>query len=169
MSSLRQYEQKTPTNLQFTPESLAEIAKHRKKYPDRGAALLPTLYVAQAQFGFISPEVMALVAKTLDLPETRVREVATWYTMFHKKPIGRYNVQVCSNISCHLCGADALVEALKTHLGIKVGETTKDGKFTLSEVECLASCGSAPCMQVNMTYHEHLTAEKAIQILKNLP
>src|SRR5688500_12990329 len=130
MSSLQQYETKTPTNLTFTAESLGEIAKHRKKYPDRAAALLPTLYVAQAQFGYISPEVMALVAKTLDLPETRVREVATWYTMFYKAPVGRYHVQVCTNISCHLVGADALVTSLTQHLGIKQGETTKDGKYT---------------------------------------
>lgn len=166
--SLRQYEARTPTSLTFTDAARAEIEQHVSKYPDRGAALLPTLYIAQEQFGHISAEVMSLVAQTLGLPETRVREVATWYTMFHKKPVGRYLIQVCTNISCHLVGADQVVDAIKQHLGIKGGETTPDGKFTLIEVECLASCGSAPCMQVNMEHHEHLTVDKALAILQEL-
>jgi len=165
--SLQQYDA-VVTPLEFSEKSKAEIQKHLKKYPDRRAALLPALYVAQAEFGFISPSVMALVARTLDIPDTWVREVATWYTMFNKKPVGKFHVQVCTNISCHLVGGDAVLDGICETLGVKHGETTKDGKYTVSEVECLASCGSGPCMQVNDDYYEHLNLESALKILRDL-
>jgi NADH-quinone oxidoreductase subunit E len=154
--------------LEFSEPAKAEIKKHLAKYPDRRAAMLPTLYIAQREFGFISPSAMAAVAKVLDLPETWVREAATWYTMFNKKPVGKYHVQVCTNISCHLVGADGVLEAILANVGVERGGTSKDGKFTVSEVECLAACGSGPCMQVNDDYHEHLTVEGAMKVLNAL-
>jgi NADH-quinone oxidoreductase E subunit len=164
---LQQYDT-VVTPLAFSEKSKADIEKHRNKYPDRRAALLPALYIAQEQFGFVSPSVMALVASTLDLPETWVREAATWYSMFNKKPVGRYHVQVCTNISCHLVGADAVLDGLCAALNVQPGATTADGKFTVTEVECLASCGSGPCMQVNDDYHEHLTVDAALAVLDKL-
>ena len=154
--------------LEFTPAAKAEIKKHLAKYPDRRAAMLPTLYIAQREFGYVSPAAMATVARELDVPETWVREAATWYTMFNKKPVGRYHLQLCTNISCHLVGADTLLEAICKNLGVKAGETTPDGKFTVAAVECLASCGSAPCMSVNDDYYEHLTVEGAMTIIRGL-
>ena len=167
MSTLSQYEEKIEP-LEFSEDAKKEIQVHVAKYPDRRAALLPALYVGQREFGYVTPSVMALVARTLDIPDTWVREVATWYTMFNKKPVGRYHLQVCTNISCHLVGADSMTRGLEEHLGIKAGQTTADGRFTLSEVECLAACGSGPCMQVNDDYHEHLDTEKAIAVLRTL-
>lgn len=165
--SLTQFENsKVP--LEFSDAAKTEIKKHLAKYPDKRAAMLPTLYIAQREFGFISPSAMTAVAKVLDVPETWVREVATWYTMFNKKPVGKYHLQLCTNISCHLVGADTLLEAVCDNLGIKPGQTTPDGRFTVAEVECLASCGSAPCMQVNDDYYEHLTVEGAMKIIRDL-
>jgi NADH-quinone oxidoreductase E subunit len=163
------HEVPAPQDPQFSAASLAEVERHCQKYPDRGAGLLPALYVAQDQFGWISPPVMALVARTLGVTEARVREVATWYTMFNKRPVGRYHLQVCTNVSCHILGADTVVQEVAKALGIPVGGTTPDGKFTLTEVECLASCGSGPCMQVNRDYHEHVTVERALQVVRSLP
>jgi NADH-quinone oxidoreductase E subunit len=167
MAQLQQYQDKIET-LEFSEAARKEIAAHVAKYPERRAALLPALYVGQREFGYVSPSVMALVARTLDIPETWVREAATWYTMFNKKPVGKYHVQVCTNISCHLVGADAMLDGLSQNLGIKPGETSADGRFTLAEVECLAACGGGPCMQVNDDYFEQLDTEKAMKILRGL-
>src|SRR3990167_9628104 len=135
----------------------------------RRAAILPVLWLAQEQFGWISPEVMEYVGNLLDLPPVKVYEVVTFYTMFNQKPVGKYHFQVCRTLSCELCGKEEIVEHLKKRLGIKVGETTPDGRFTLSEVECLGSCGTAPMMQVsNQDYHENLTIEKIDQILEKM-
>lgn len=167
MTQLKQYEEKVEP-LEFSDAAKKEIRQHVAKYPDRRAALLPALYVGQREFGYVSPSVMALVARTLDIPDTWVREAATWYTMFNKKPVGKYHVQVCTNISCHLVGADAMLDGLAKNLGIHPGETTPDGKYTLAEVECLAACGGGPCMQVNDDYFEQLDTEKAMKILQAL-
>jgi len=129
------------------------------------AGVLPVLWLAQEQFGWISDEVMHYVAELLDVPFNHILGVVTFYTMYNKKPVGRYHIQVCANVSCMLRGSDNLVEHLEKKLGIKVGETTPDKMFTLDEVECLGSCGTAPMMQVNDDYYENLSAEKVDELL----
>ena len=130
--------------------------------------MLPALWKVQEQEGSISLEAMAAVAKYLGVHVSRVYGVVTFYTMFHHEPIGRYHIQLCKTLSCALCGKGEILEHLKERLGIDVGETTEDGRFTLSQVECLGSCGTAPVMQVNDTLYENLTPEKVDEILKEL-
>lgn len=152
----------------FSPQADAEIEAILKRYPDRLAALIPTLWVAQREFGWISPETMELVARRLEVAPAKVVATATFYTMFHKKPVGRHHVQVCRNISCYLRGADEVTAAAAAKLGIRPGETTADGRFTLEEVECLAACGRGPVVQVNADYHEWQTAESVAALLDQL-
>lgn len=154
-------------SLAFSEDVQKEIAEIRSHYPDAAAATLPTLYVAQREFKMIDDEAIALVAKQLDLPEIHVREVATWYTMYHKKPVGKHVVEVCTNLSCHLRGGKELLDGICHELGINAGETTKDGRFTVAEVECLGSCGTAPAMQVDGEFHENLTADKVAAALRS--
>lgn len=148
--------------------ALKEIEEIQKKYPTKRSAVLPALYVAQGEQGYVTQEAMAEIARILEIPPTQVYESATFYTMYNKKPVGKYHVQVCANLSCSLLGADHLVEYLSNKLGIKKGETTEDKRFTLSTVQCLGSCGTAPMMQLNDDYHEDLTEEKIDKILDGL-
>lgn len=129
---------------------------------------MPTLWLAQEEFGYLSLEVMEYVAGLLELSPAFVASVASFYTMYYKKPIGRHHIQVCRNLSCELLGANRITDCLRKRLGIEVGETTTDGKFSLSEVECLASCGTAPMMQVNDDYVENLTPESTLEIIDRL-
>ena len=152
----------------FSENVKAEIQQSKGKYPDPKSALLMALHVAQREHGWLSPEVMRDVAEVMDLPPTEVASVASFYTMFNRQPVGENLIQVCTNISCSLLGAEHIVEYLKDKLGIDVGETTPDNKFTLAIVECLGSCGTAPMMQINDTYYESLTEEKIDQILEEL-
>lgn len=156
--------------MQFSEENKKEFDKIVAKYPPerKRAAMLPTLWLAQRQWGWISPEVMEYVAKLLEVAPMKVYEVVTFYTMFNQKPVGKYHLQVCRTLSCELCGKEDIVSHLKNKLGIKLGETTVDGKFTLTEVECLGSCGTAPMMQVNEDYYESLTPQKVDEILASL-
>ena len=153
---------------QFSEKSKSEIQDILKRYPTKQAALLPVLWVAQNQFGWISEEVMQLVAQTLAISPAHVYGVVTFYTMYHRHPIGKYHLQVCRTLSCAMMGGASLLCQLKEKLKIQEGETTPDGRFTLSLVECLASCGTAPAMRVNETYHENLTVEKLDGILEEL-
>jgi len=146
----------------------ARIHNLKAKYPSARSALLPALAAAQREHGWLSPEVMAEVAEVMELPPVEVASVASFYTLFNRRPVGRHLIQVCTNISCSLLGAEHIVEHLKKKLGIEVGETTPDGKFTLLEVECLGSCGTAPVMQVDETYYERLTPEKVNEVLSEL-
>jgi NADH-quinone oxidoreductase subunit E len=146
----------------------AEIRQFKGKYPDPRSALLTALHVAQREHGWLSPEVMRDVAEVMELPPTEVASVTSFYTMFNRQPVGENLVQVCTNISCSLLGAEHIVEYLKNKLGIDLGETTPDNKFTLVTVECLGSCGTAPMMQINDTYYENLTEEKIDRILAEL-
>lgn len=139
-----------------------------KRYPEPRSALIPSLHLAQAQAGYLSPEIVREIAGLFHLSPNEVYEVASFYTMFHKKPVGKYVVQVCTNISCLLCSCEELMAHLQRRLGIRPGETTADRKFTLLEVECLASCGTAPVVQINEDYHENLTVEKLDRILDSL-
>ena len=130
--------------------------------------MLPVLYLAQEEFGHLSHEAIAYIAKLMDQPPARVHGVVSFYTMFNVKPIGRYHIQVCRTLSCALRGAENVTGWIKKTLGIEVGQTTADGRFSLSEVECLASCGTAPMMQINDDYYENLTEEKIAEILQSL-
>ena len=149
----------------FTEENLRKIEEIRKRYPKPMAAVLPVLWLAQEQFGWISEEVMHYVAEVLDVPFSHILGVVTFYTMYNKKPVGKYHIQICANVSCMLRNSDSLVEHLERRLAIKVGETTPDKMFTLDVVECLGSCGTAPMMQVNDDYYENLDAEKVDLLL----
>lgn len=150
----------------FTEENLGKVEELKKRYPKPMAALLPVLWIAQEQFGWISDETMRYVGGLLGVPYNHVLGVVTFYTMYHKKPVGKYHIQFCGNVSCMLRGADNLIEHLEHTLGIKVGETTSDRMFTLSEVECLGSCGTAPMMQVNNEYYEDLSKGKLDSLIQ---
>jgi len=153
---------------ELTEELKQKFDSLLSRYPETNAALLPVLDLAQRANGYLSVEVMDSVADHLKLPATKVYEVATFYTMLHKKPVGQYHIQVCTNIACSLMGAETIYEYLKKRLAIDKGEVTKDGRFSLEEVECLASCGTAPMMQINDDYFEELTPEKIDRILDDL-
>jgi NADH-quinone oxidoreductase E subunit len=154
--------------LEFSENARKEIAAKIEQLPDRRSALIPALYIAQREFGYVSPEVMEYLAAELRLPVSEVRGVASFYTMFNKEPVGKYHIQVCQNLTCSLLGAESLISHLERKLGIACGQTTPDGKFSISRVECLGSCGTAPVMQINGDYYENLTAEKVEEILAGL-
>lgn len=145
-----------------------EIREAMKKYPQARSALLPALEIAQREVGYLSPQVLREVALLMDLPPVEVASVASFYTMLYRRPVGKHVIQVCTNISCSLMGAEHIVDVLRKKLGIEVGETTPDGRFTLLTVECLGSCGTAPMMQVDDTYYENLTEERLDAILAEL-
>lgn len=155
-------------NFEFTKENKKKFDETLKKYPEKRAALLPALWLVQEQQGWITPASMECLAKLLDLTPAFVYETMTFYTMYNRKPIGRHHIQVCDSVCCCLRDAKKTVQYLKNKLGVDVGQTTTDGKFHLSTVECLGSCGTAPMMQVNNDYFENLTEEKIDQILKDL-
>ncbi|MBI5575888.1 MAG: NADH-quinone oxidoreductase subunit NuoE [Deltaproteobacteria bacterium] len=153
----------------FSENGRREFEALLARYPDKEAAILPTLHIAQREFGHVSDEAVVYVAGLLGFTPARIEGVATFYTMYNRKPVGKYHVQICRNISCSLLGAEHLIGHLSKKLGVKPGETTPDGKFTLSTAECLGSCGTAPVMQVNDDYHENLTEEKIDALLDRLP
>ncbi len=152
----------------LSENALKKIEEVQKKYPTRRSAVLPSLYIAQEEQGYVTKEAMEEIAKILSIPPIQVYESATFYTMYNKKPVGRHHIQVCTNLSCSLLGAEHIVGYLSKKLGIGTGETTEDKKYTLSEVECLGSCGTAPMMQINDDYHENLTEEVVDKILDGL-
>jgi len=153
----------------FSPEVEAEIDRHLAKYPVARSAILPLMFIVQRERGYLDPPGVLYLANRLKVRVTDIWEVATFYSMIHTEPIGKYHIQVCRTLSCKIRGAGAVTEHCAKKLGIKAGETTADGRFTLSEVECLGSCGTAPMMQVNFDYHENLTPEKIDQVLDALP
>ena len=155
-------------SLAFSVETRAKHDRLLARYPNREAAILPTLYLAQREFGHLSDEAILYVADLLGFTPARIYGVATFYTMYNKKPVGKYHLQVCRNLSCSLMGAEHLIEHVARKIGVKPGETTADGRFTLSTVECLGSCGTAPVMQVNDDYYENLTEESIDAILDGL-
>jgi NADH-quinone oxidoreductase E subunit len=145
-----------------------EIMEITKRYPVKRSAILPALWIAQREYGYLSEEAMRSVARLLEINPTQVYEVATFYTMYSLKPTGKFVIQVCRTLSCALCGALEIIHYIEKKLGIQEGETTPDGLFTLKTVECIASCGTAPAMQINEHYYEDLTVEKVDRILKDL-
>jgi NADH-quinone oxidoreductase E subunit len=154
--------------VQFSPTARQQFEEYLRRYPTKRAAIMATLWLAQREFGHLSAEVMEYVAELIDESPAFVASVASFYTMYYKKPMGRHHIQVCTNLSCSLVGAERLVNVISRRLGIGVGETTPDGRFSLDEVECLASCGTAPMMQINDDYWENLTPESTLEIIERL-
>ena len=155
--------------VKFSDEAMKTVETIISRYPQgkQKSALLPVLHVAQAEFGgWLSPEVMDYVASLLSIEPIEVYEVATFYSMYNLKPVGKCVLEVCQTSSCWLNGAEDIVKYIEKKLNIKVGETTKDGMFTLKVAECLGSCGTAPMMQCGASYHENLTYEKVDAILE---
>jgi NADH-quinone oxidoreductase subunit E len=154
--------------VRFNADMEAEIERVLCRYPNRQAALLPVLWLCQDQWGWISGGVMQAVADRLELSASFVEGVASFYTMYQLKPPGRHLLQVCTTLSCQLCGTTSLVEHLKNKLGIDFGQTTPDGDFTLVDVQCLGACGEAPVIQINDDYYTDLTVGDLDEILARL-
>jgi len=152
----------------FPPEARERIDRILKRYPTKKAALLPVLWVAQETWGWISKEAAEEVARLLELSPAHIDGVLTFYTMYNLSPVGKHLLQFCTSISCHLAGAEGLAERCKKRLGIDYEETTRDGKFTMVEVECIAGCDRAPSMMVNDTYYEPMDEQKLDQLLDRL-
>ena len=154
--------------IKFSEDALALVSRIINRYPEgrQKSALLPLLHLAQAEFdGWLSPAVMDYVASLLNIQSIEVYEVASFYSMFNLKPVGKCVVEVCRTGPCWLMGAEDIVKYMEKKLGVKEGGTSADGMFTLKTVECLASCGTAPMMQIGETYHENLTLQKVDDIL----
>lgn len=160
--------EKDPSAPLFEGPYRDRMEKILTRYPDRRAALIPVLNLAQELRGHVSPETMGAVAGLLGLSEAYVRGVVSFYTMYNKRPVGRYLVQVCTNISCNLCGGDEVLAAILEHTGTELGETSKDGLFTVMEVECLAACGFPTVVQVNSRYFENVAAGDVPALLDRL-
>lgn len=153
----------------LSEQGLAEVKKELSRYEAKDSAIIPSLYIAQKENkGFITPDIIRHLSQVMDIPEARINEVFKFYTMFNQKPVGKYHVQVCTNISCALEGGREMANHICHELGVKFDEVTSDGRFTVSKVECLGSCGTAPMMQVNDTYHEKLTPETAMNLLRGM-
>ncbi|KAK0762453.1 hypothetical protein N5P37_005266 [Trichoderma harzianum] len=176
-SDTLQVHRNTPDNnpdlpFKFNAQNEKLIAEILKRYPAqyKKAAVMPLLDLGQRQHGFTSISVMNEVARLLEMPPMRVYEVASFYTMYNRTPVGKFFVQACTTTPCQLggCGSDAIVKAITNHLGIKQGETTKDGLFTFIEVECLGACVNAPMIQINDDYYEDLTPETTVKLLDAL-
>lgn len=153
----------------FQPETLKQVQKIIARYPEgkQKSALIPVLHIAQKEFGgWLAVPVMDYVAEILSIKPIEVYEVATFYTMFNMKPVGKYVLEVCQTGPCMVNGSDGIIHHIRETLNIKNGETTADGLFTLKTVECLGACGYAPMMQLGKFYHEHLTNEKVDEILQ---
>ncbi len=156
------------TKLEFSEATKAELEDTLTHYPDRKAATLPALMLAMREFGYVDDEVFDYIGGLTGIPPIHLKDTATFYPMFRPKGTGTYVIMVCHTLSCALRGAADVLGHLKSRLGIDVGETTPDKKFTLVKVECLGSCGTAPVISINGTYHENLTLEKIDEILDGL-
>lgn len=147
-------------------EFTKDLLKLRDKYPTTEATLLPALYLAQKEFGWLSPEAMEFVADTLAIPKATVKGVATFYAMYKNKPTGRHLIQLCTNVTCMLFGAEQLVDMLSRKYGVKPGGTSPDNRFSLAIMECIGACDRAPAMLVNDDFHYGLNEENIIEILE---
>ncbi|XP_076149968.1 NADH dehydrogenase [ubiquinone] flavoprotein 2, mitochondrial [Alosa pseudoharengus] len=158
------------TPFEFTSENMKRIEAIILNYPEghKAAATIPVLDVAQRQHGWLPISAMNKVAEVLEIAPMRVYEVATFYTMFMRQPVGKYHIQICTTTPCMLCDSDSILAAIQNKLGIKVGQTTPDKLFTLSEVECLGACVNAPMVQINDNYYEDLNTADIEQILDEL-
>ncbi|VDM57963.1 unnamed protein product [Angiostrongylus costaricensis] len=158
------------TKFEFNDENKKRLDAIIANYPEghKAAALIPALDLAQRQHGWLPISAMHEVARILEVPRMRAYEVATFYTMFNRQPVGKYFIQICTTTPCMLRGAETITEVIEKNLGIHVGETTKDGLFTLAEVECLGACANAPMVQINDDYYEDLTEKDVDDILSDL-
>jgi NADH-quinone oxidoreductase subunit E len=152
----------------LSPERERKLTEILKRYPTAMAATLPLLHLCQEQAGFVGPEVIDFVSKRLDLSPAHVEGVVTFYTLYNQHPVGKHQVWICRTLPCALRGAYDVIAHCEKRLGIRCGETTPDGKVTLRTAECLASCGTAPMMQVDREYHENLTRNRVDEILTRL-
>ncbi|MEJ2613576.1 MAG: NAD(P)H-dependent oxidoreductase subunit E [Ignavibacteriaceae bacterium] len=155
-------------DFKFTEENLKRIDETLKKYPVKKPAVMAVLWIAQEQNGWISGEVMEEVASLLDMTPEEVLGVVSFYTMYHQKPMGKYHIQVCTNVSCMLKGANQIYDQVKKKLGINNMEVTEDMQFSIEEVECMGSCGTAPMIAVNEDYYENLDVDQTDKILESL-
>ncbi len=154
---------------QLSQEGLKKVQIELNRYESRQSAIIPALYIAQKENGgHLTNEIIDYLSKIMDIPVSRINEVFKFYTMFNQKPVGKYHVQICNNISCALNGSRELTSFVLESLGSKLDDISLDGKFKISSVECLGACGMAPMMQVNEDYYENLTPTKAVEILKGL-
>jgi NADH-quinone oxidoreductase subunit E len=156
--------------MMLSKESLDQVKREVAKYPSerKSSAVMAALRIAQEEHGWLSVPLMDYIAELLGMRPIQVYEVATFYSMYDLKPVGKHKISICTNISCMLCGSDTIVKHLEKRLGIKLGETTPDGKVTLKEVECLAACCGAPMFQIDKNYYENLTPDKIDRILEGL-
>ncbi len=154
--------------IKFTEENIRKLDEIKSRYPDTNAVLMPVLWIAQEQFGWISKEVMEYIGNLLNIPVEHILGVVRFYTMYNKNPVGKYHLQVCTNVSCMLRGGYDVLDYISKKLNIKPGETSENEKFTLTEAECLGSCGTAPMMQVNNYFEENLTKEKIDKLISEL-
>ncbi len=153
-------------NFKYTSENEIKFQEYVTRYPKIDSCMLPALWLVQEQEGWVSPEAMIFVAEKLGKTPIQVYEVATFYTMFNLKPIGKHHIELCKTLSCMLCGSRQLKQHIKDTLGIEAGQTSEDGLFHLSEVECMGACGGAPMFALNGQYHEKLTKEKVDELIK---
>ncbi|MCL5063260.1 MAG: NADH-quinone oxidoreductase subunit NuoE [Nitrospiraceae bacterium] len=144
-----------------------EINRIKSKYHDAQSSLLPALYVVQREYGWLSPDAVAAVGDVLNVPRTTVKGVATFYSMFRHKPMGRHLIQLCTNVACMIMGAERLVDILKTRYGLEPNSTMDDGRFSLVVMECIGACATAPAMLVDTDFYDNLTEERIVDILEN--
>lgn len=152
----------------LSDEGVKFIKKELDRYETRRSAIIPALYKVQEEQGWVSPEAVTYLAGLMDLPEAWINEVLNFYTMFNKEPVGQLHVQVCCNISCAMNGGRELAQHLCKTFNVKEGDISADGRVTVTRVECLGSCGTAPMMQVNDKYYENLTPDSAVKVIKEL-
>ena len=153
----------------LSQKAIQEIEAYKARYPDPRSALMPALYVAQEENGgYLSKDALRDVAEVMDLTPADVESVASFYSMYNKRPVGQYMIEVCINISCSLLGAQELAQHIEKRLGVPIGENTPDGLFTVKRVECMAACGGAPAIQVNGLYHENITPERFDTLVEEL-
>src|SRR3989442_10103654 len=155
-------------SVEFSRQAKERFEYILTRYPTKEAALLPTLHLAQEVFGWISPEVVHYVGSLLDLSPATVFGVVSFYNMYNQKPVGKYHVQVCTNLSCMVNRAYDIYEHLCEKLDVQPGQTTADGRYTVTEVACLGSCDTAPVVQINNDYHENMSVEKMDALLSRL-
>lgn len=150
----------------LSEKAVIEISRIKEKYPDARSSILPSLYVVQREHGWISPEAAMSVGELLNIPNAALKGVSTFYSMFRHKPIGRHLIQLCTNVSCMLMGAEKLVDILKMKYGLEPNATTDDGRFSLVIMECIGACGTAPAMLVDTDFYDNLTEETIVNILE---